>query len=69
MDVPNQEEVEKKIGREVVIWQCNIKEGDVLSKVSDGHSLMGRGYFVLEGESEEVLKQEAEAVKNLFQLK
>ena len=69
VDVPNQEEVEKKIGREVVIWQCNIKEGDVLSKVSDGHSLMGRGYFVLEGESEEVLKQEAEAVKNLFQLK
>ena len=69
MYVPNQEEVEKKLEREVVIWQCNIKEGDVLSKVSDGHSLMGRGYFVLEGENEEELKQKAEDVKSLFRIK
>lgn len=68
MYVPNQEEAEKMLGREVVIWQCNIKAGDVLPKVSDGHSLMGRGYFVLGGASEEDLKQKAEDVKKLFRM-
>lgn len=67
--VPKQAEVEKMLGREVVEWRCNIEEGDVLSKVSDGHSLMGRGYFILEDEREEVLKQKAEEVKRLFQMK
>ena len=52
-----------------LITGANIKEGDVLSKVSDGHSLMGRGYFVLEGTSEEELKQKAEDVKELFRMK
>ena len=66
--VPKQAEVESMLGKEVAIWQCNIKEGDVLSKVSDGHSLMGRGYFVLEGLSEEELKQKAKAVKKIFQM-
>ena len=66
---PEQTEVEKVLGKELVIWQCNIKTGDVLSKVSDGHSLMGRGYFVLEGESEADLKEKAEQVKNLFRIK
>ena len=69
LHVPKQAEVEEMLGREVVIWQCNIKEEEVLSKVSDGHSLMGRGYFVLEGECEEELKQRAEDVKKLFQMK
>ena len=66
--VPKQAEVESVLGREAIIWQCNIKEGERLSKVSDGHSLMGRGYFVLEGESEEALKQKAEEVKKLFRM-
>lgn len=67
--VPNKNEIEKTLGIEFVVWQCNIKEGDVLSKVSDGHSLMGRGYFVLEGESEKELKEAAEKIKRLFRVK
>lgn len=65
-NVPNAEEIERNLGIRPVIWQCNVAEGDVLSKVSDGHSLMGRGYFVLEGESEEDLKEAAESIKNMF---
>ena len=54
------------MGMPIVIWKCNIQEGEILGRVSDGHSLMGRGYFVLEGESVEELKQKAEQVKMLF---
>lgn len=67
--VPKQAEVESILGKEMAVWQCNIKEGDVLSRVSDGHSLMGRGYFVLEGLSEGELKQQAKEVKKSFQMK
>lgn len=67
--VPEKEEIEEQLGVKFVVWQCNIKKGDVLSKVSDGHSLMGRGYFVLEGESEDKLKEKAEEIKKLFQKK
>ena len=49
-------------------WNCHITEGEELSPVSDGHSLMGRGYFVLEGASEELLKAAAEKIKRLFQV-
>ena len=58
--------MEKVLGIKPVIWQCNINAGDILLKVSDGHSLMGRGYFVLEGENEETLKETAENIKKLF---
>ena len=64
--VPNVEQIESCLGIKPVIWQCNIKDGDILAKVSDGHSLMGRGYFVLEGKSEEDLKEIAEKIKSLF---
>lgn len=67
--VPDVEQIEKVPGIKPVIWQCNINRGDILSKVSDGHSLMGRGYYVLEGESEDSLKEAAENVKKLFVLK
>lgn len=50
----------------LIRWNCTIKEGDELKPVSNGHSLMGRGYFILEGASEELLKTKAEEVKQLF---
>lgn len=68
MNVPDEEQIERDLGVRPVIWQCNIAKGDILSKVSDGHSLMGRGHFVLEGEREEELKKLAEKIKGLFLL-
>ena len=67
--VPEKAEIEEQLGIKFIVWQCNIQEGEVLSKVSDGHSLMGRGYFVLEGENEEKLKEKAEEITKLFQRK
>ena len=64
--VPNEKEVKEVLGDALVIWNCNIHVGDELDRVSDGHSLMGRGYFVLEGNDEEELKEKAEKIKSLF---
>lgn len=66
--VPAKEEVEKELGISFISWNCNIRKGKVLGSVSDGHSLMGRGYFILEGNSEEELKKMAEMVKACFKV-
>lgn len=50
----------------LIKWECHIEEGEILKLVSDGHSVMGRGYFVLEGKDREALKIEAERIKGLF---
>lgn len=47
-------------------WECHIKEGEILQPVSDGHSLMGRGYFILEGDDQKELALCAEEIKGLF---
>ena len=66
--VPDKSYVEEILGITFLAWKCNIREGDMLESVSNGHSLMGRGYFVLEGNSETELKKQAKEIKNLFQL-
>ena len=48
-------------------WECHIRAGEELMPVSDGHSLMGRGYFILEGEEGE-LRDKVRRVKALFRL-
>lgn len=64
--IPDQKEIEKVIGVKPVAWECYIRENEELAPVSDGHSLMGRGFFVLEGEDEGKLRQQAETIKNMF---
>jgi hypothetical protein len=74
--VPERDEAGQAAGDSLVEWNCNINVGDVLMPVSDGHSVMRRGYYILEASAdggtadlnryEEVLKKKAEAVKKLF---
>lgn len=74
--VPDRAEAFLAAGGLLVEWKCNMKVGDVLAPVSDGHSVMGRGYFVLKAarndskenpvDYTEELKKKAEAVKSLF---
>lgn len=64
--VPDQYAVEKAIHIKPAAWQCYLKKGDRLTKVSDGHSLMGRGFFVLEGEDYSDLLEKAQKIKDLF---
>lgn len=49
-------------------WQCAIRPGDVLEPVTTGHSVMGRGYFILEGPSDQKLVDAAERVEGLFEM-
>ena len=65
-DVPARGQVEEALDARLAAWNCNIKEGEELSPVSDGHSVMGRGYFVLEGGNASFLHGQAEIVRKLF---
>ncbi|MCM1128076.1 MAG: ATP-grasp domain-containing protein [Lachnospiraceae bacterium] len=65
--VPNQEEVQEALSVKLVEWKCRIREGEELAPVTDGHSLMGRGFFVLEGGDKRELRRQAEKVKSFFQ--
>ena len=66
MDVPTQEQV-RQSEPSLIGWECHIRAGEELMPVSDGHSLMGRGYFILEGEEGE-LRDKVRRVKALFRL-
>jgi biotin carboxylase len=64
--VPDREQIEEKIGTPLTAWECHIQPGEELPKVTDGHSLMGRGYFILEGEDYSLLKKRADIIKSMF---
>lgn len=64
--VPDKEQAKKAIDAHLAAWDCRIKAGEELAPVSDGHSVMGRGYFVLEGEDALFLHSQAERLKCLF---
>lgn len=74
--VPDKEQIEKllqccgKGGKQGEIklthWQCSMKEGEILTSVSDGHSLMGRGYYILEGEDRERMWGISHEIMQLF---
>ena len=50
----------------LIKWECHIIAGEALQPVSDGHSLMGRGYFILEGDDQKELALCAEKIKRMF---
>lgn len=66
ISVPGEEQVRQAVPS-LIGWECHIKAGEELASVSDGHSLMGRGYFILEGEEQE-LREDVNRVKELFRI-
>ena len=66
VSVPDEKQVRQAVPS-LIRWECHIRVGDELMPVSDGHSLMGRGYFILEGEEQE-LRKDVKRVKELFQI-
>lgn len=65
-NVPDIEQVKSSLDAHLAAWNCQIKAGEELAPVSDGHSVMGRGYFVLEGKDSAFLHDQAEKLKRLF---
>lgn len=50
----------------IVRWECNIREGDYLNKVVNGHSIMSRGFFIVEGNDENDLISQSDWILNQF---
>lgn len=59
--VPSLEDVKKLLGDRLIKWECNINTGDVLEYASNGHALMGRGYYIVEDYDESTSKQVADS--------
>lgn len=66
LDVPAEAQV-RRAETSLAGWECHIRAGQELPPVSDGRSLMGRGYFILEGRETE-LRDKARRVKAMFRL-
>lgn len=64
--VPARETISLPEGVRLVCWQCGLRPGDRMEKVTTGHSIMGRGYFILEGEAQADLTAGAQAVLAQF---
>ena len=45
--MPNADDLKHVLGENLVMWNCNISNGDYLGKVVNGHSIMGRGFLLL----------------------
>lgn len=67
--VPTEKIIREKLGNSLVKWECNINHGEHLGKVVNGHSIMGRGFFIVRGESETDLISKSEWVLEQFKIK
>ena len=65
--VPQIEEIQNSDYCNLVLWNCNILNGDVMNKVTNGHSIMGRGFFIVEGDSKEDLIAQSEWILSQFE--
>lgn len=65
--VPTIEELEESGRCNMVMWNCNIKPGEIMNKVVNGHSIMGRGFFIVEGIEEKDLIEQSTWVLAQFQ--
>ncbi|MDD3369008.1 MAG: ATP-grasp domain-containing protein [Lachnospiraceae bacterium] len=60
--VPEVEDIKLNGSVRLEAWYCTIKPGDHMEQVINGHSLMGRGYFVLEYTGEEQGTEQVEKI-------
>ncbi|MCR4754435.1 MAG: ATP-grasp domain-containing protein [Lachnospiraceae bacterium] len=69
--VPDRAEAEKVISdynAKLIDWNCNINPGDTLESVTTGHSLMYRGYYIVELSDWNSPASVAEAVRSSFSI-
>lgn len=64
--VPTLQELQESGTCNLVLWNCKIKENDYMNKVINGHSIMDRGFFIVEGKTEEELIAQSTWVLDQF---
>ncbi len=57
--IPDTAVLQKQFGNRLLHYDCRMKPGK-LEEIRDGHTLMERGYYILEGENKEGLLQDRE---------
>lgn len=67
--VPEKEEIAESGKCHLLYWNCKIKNGDYLQNVTNGKSVMGRGFFIVQGEDEQDLLQQSEWILSQFTFK
>ena len=50
----------------ILDYKCNIEKNERLSIIKDGHSIIDRGYIIIEGENRSELKKKSEKIMNMF---
>ena len=64
--VPDEKELYKKYPLKA--WCCNLKRGMYLGQVTNGASVMGRGYYILEASTLFELDSYCDAIRSEFEL-
>ena len=62
--IPEEEELQRDFPLRDYV--CHLKKGDEIGEVTDGASLMGRGYYILEADSEEELHHLSAQIRQRF---
>ncbi len=65
--VPTFEQLKNNSDLNILYWNCNIKKGDYMNKVTDGHSVMNRGFFIVEGKDRDDLIRQSEFIFSQFE--
>lgn len=66
--VPTRQELVSSGKCKIIRWECQIQKGDYMNQVVDGYSLMGRGFFIIEGDSETELLKQSQWILSQFEL-
>lgn len=57
--VPDAAEIREQFGNRMLLYECLLKPGKI-QEIRDGHTLMERGYYILEGKNRAELMQDRE---------
>ena len=66
--VPTKDSIRVPDNVKLLKWQCNIRTLDYLCPVTTGHSIMGRGYYILSGKKDGDLTEAAGIIRNQFEI-
>lgn len=64
--IPDIQQLNKSGKCNILEWKINIQPGDYMDKVINGHSIMNRGFFIVEGKDERDLLEQSNWVLSQF---
>lgn len=65
INIPDKNIIMKKYS--IIKYECNIKEGEWMEEIRDGHSIMERGFFIVSGNNLKEVKDISLSIMNEFE--